>query len=108
GRSQLFLPVMGLLAANGRASGSARFRDAELIGMPARALNTIRGSRIAMIFQDAMTSLNPYLRISKQMTEVLVTHRGLSERAARTQAIAMLDRVRIPEAGRRFDMYPHE
>jgi oligopeptide transport system ATP-binding protein len=55
-----------------------------------------------------MTSLNPYLRISRQMTEVLVTHRGLSERAARVEAIALLDRVRIPEAKRRFDMYPHE
>jgi oligopeptide transport system ATP-binding protein len=71
-------------------------------------LNRIRGSRIAMIFQDAMTSLNPYLRISRQMTEVLVTHRGMDEREARKIAVAMLDRVRIPEAKRRFDMYPHE
>ncbi len=55
-----------------------------------------------------MTSLNPYLRISRQMTEVLVTHRGMNESEARTAAIAMLDRVRIPEAKRRFDMYPHE
>jgi oligopeptide transport system ATP-binding protein len=108
GKTQVFLTIMGLLASNGRASGSARFRATELIGMRAQDLNRIRGSRIAMIFQDSMTSLNPYLRISRQMTEVLVTHRGLSERAARTQAIAMLDRVRIPEARRRFDMYPHE
>jgi len=61
-----------------------------------------------MIFQDAMTSLNPYLRISRQMTEVLVTHRGMNESEARKAAVAMLDRVRIPEAKRRFDMYPHE
>jgi len=61
-----------------------------------------------MIFQDAMTSLNPYLRISRQMTEVLVTHRGMNESEARKAAIGMLDRVRIPEAKRRFDMYPHE
>src|SRR5215470_11567784 len=92
GKSQAFLTVMGLLAANGRATGSARFR----------------GGRIAMIFQDAMTSLNPYLRISRQMTEVLVTHRGMGESAARKAAVAMLDRVGIPEAKRRFDMYPHE
>jgi oligopeptide transport system ATP-binding protein len=71
-------------------------------------LNKIRGSRIAMIFQDSMTSLNPYLRISRQLTEVLVTHRGMGEAEARNAAIAMLDRVRIPEAKRRFDMYPHE
>jgi len=108
GKSQAFLSVMGLLAANGRATGSARFRGAELIGMTPHELNRIRGSRIAMIFQDAMTSLNPYLRISRQMTEVLVTHRGMGESEARKAAVAMLDRVRIPEAKRRFDMYPHE
>ena len=108
GKSQAFLSVMGLLAANGRVTGSARFRSAELIGMTPHQLNRIRGSRIAMIFQDAMTSLNPYLRISRQMTEVLVTHRGMGESEARKAAVAMLDRVRIPEAKRRFDMYPHE
>jgi len=108
GKSQVFLTILGLLAANGRATGSARFRGVELLGLPADALNRIRGSRIAMIFQDSMTSLNPYLRISRQMTEVLVTHRGMSEAEARSAAIALLDRVRIPEAARRFDMYPHE
>ncbi|MBI1776414.1 MAG: ATP-binding cassette domain-containing protein [Proteobacteria bacterium] len=108
GKSQVFMTIMGLLAANGRATGSARFRGSELLGLPAEKLNEIRGSRIAMIFQDSMTSLNPYLRISRQMTEVLVTHRGMSEAAARAHSIAMLDLVRIPEARRRFDMYPHE
>ena len=108
GKSQAFLSVMGLLAANGHATGSARFRGAELIGMTPHELNRIRGSRVAMIFQDAMTSLNPYLRISRQMTEVLVTHRGMGESEARKAAVAMLDRVRIPEAKRRLDMYPHE
>ena len=108
GKSQAFLSVMGLLATNGRATGSARFRGTELLGAAPGELNRIRGSRIAMIFQDAMTSLNPYLRISRQMTEVLVTHRGMNESEARKAAIGMLDRVRIPEAKRRFDMYPHE
>jgi oligopeptide transport system ATP-binding protein len=108
GKSQTFLAVMGLLAANGRARGSARFHDRELLGLTEAELNTIRGSRIAMIFQDAMTSLNPYLRIGVQMTEVLVTHRGLGERAARDAAVAMLERVHVPEARRRFDAYPHE
>jgi oligopeptide transport system ATP-binding protein len=108
GKSQVFLTIMGLLAANGRATGSARFRGVELLGLRADELNRIRGSRMAMIFQDSMTSLNPYLRISRQMTEVLVTHRGLSETEARAQGIALLERVRIPEAARRFDMYPHE
>jgi oligopeptide transport system ATP-binding protein len=108
GKSQVFMTIMGLLAANGRATGSARFHDTELLGMRPEDLNKIRGSRIAMIFQDSMTSLNPYLRISRQLTEVLVTHRGMSEGEARKAAVAMLDRVRIPEAKRRFDMYPHE
>ena len=108
GKSQAFLTVMGLLAANGSATGSARFRGAELLGLAPSEMNRIRGSRIAMIFQDAMTSLNPYLRISRQMTEVLVTHRGMGESAARKAAVAMLDRVGIPEAKRRFDGYPHE
>jgi oligopeptide transport system ATP-binding protein len=108
GKSQVFLTILGLLAANGRATGSARYRRTELLGMRPEELNRIRGSRIAMIFQDSMTSLNPYLRISRQMTEVLVTHRGMSEAEARTAAIALLERVRIPEAARRFDMYPHE
>ena len=108
GKSQVFMTIMGLLAANGRATGSARFQGTELLGMPPVKLNKIRGSRIAMIFQDSMTSLNPYLRISRQLTEVLVTHRGMGEAEARKAAVAMLDRVRIPEANRRFDMYPHE
>jgi oligopeptide transport system ATP-binding protein len=108
GKSQTFLAILGLLAANGRARGSARFRDRELLGLREAELNRIRGSRIGMIFQDAMTSLNPYLPISAQMTEVLVAHRGMNERAARNAAVAMLERVHMPEARRRFDAYPHE
>ena len=108
GKTQLFLSIMGLLARNGRASGSARFRGQEILNLPARALNAIRGVKIAMIFQDPMTSLNPYLRISRQMTEVLVEHRGMGEREARARGIAMLEEVGIPAAASRFDLYPHE
>jgi oligopeptide transport system ATP-binding protein len=108
GKSQVFMSVMGLLAANGRAEGSVKYRGREILGLPADDLNRIRGSRLAMIFQDSMTSLNPYLRISRQMTEVLVQHRGMREAEARDTAIRLLERVRIPEARRRFDMYPHE
>ena len=108
GKSQLFLAIMGLLAANGRTEGHVRYHGRDLLGLPPRALNAIRGGRIAMVFQDPMTSLNPYLRVSRQLTEVLVVHAGLSEAAARAQAIEMLERVRIPDARRRFDLYPHE
>src|SRR3546814_12245754 len=63
---------------------------------------------MSMIFQDPMTALNPYLRISRQMTEVLVEHKGMTEAAARLRAIDLLDRVGIPSARDRFDLYPHE
>jgi len=99
---------MGLLARNGRCSGSARFHGRELLGLETRELNRIRGVRLAMIFQDPMTSLNPYLRISRQMTEVLVEHEGLSEREARRRSLELLDLVGIPAASRRIDLYPHE
>jgi oligopeptide transport system ATP-binding protein len=108
GKSQVFMSIMGLLASNGRAEGSVKYRGREILGLPAEELNKIRGSRLAMIFQDSMTSLNPYLRISRQMTEVLVQHRNMREDEARDTAINLLERVRIPEAKRRFDMYPHE
>jgi oligopeptide transport system ATP-binding protein len=108
GKSQIFMSVMGLLAGNGRAQGSIRFEGQELIGLPRAQLNRIRGVRMSMIFQDPMTSLNPYLTVNRQMTEVLVTHRHMSEAEARKVSIALLDRVQIPEAARRIDMYPHE
>ena len=108
GKTQLFLAVMGLLAKNGRATGSARFRDREMIGMTPDALNDIRGVKVSMIFQDPMTSLNPYLSIARQMTEVLEEHRGLSHKAALDRAVELLDLVGIPEARRRVGMYPHE
>ncbi|MEQ1864498.1 MAG: oligopeptide/dipeptide ABC transporter ATP-binding protein [Micropepsaceae bacterium] len=108
GKSQTFMSVMGLLANNGKATGSAKFKGDELVGMKTDKLNKIRGSKMTMIFQDPMTSLTPHLRISRQLTEVLVVHKGMSERDARARALAMLDRVKIPDAKRRLDEYPHE
>jgi len=108
GKTQIFLSIMGLLARNGRAAGSVRYRGKEILGLPARELNKVRGVTMSMIFQDPMTSLNPFLRISKQMTEVLVEHKGTSEAEARRRSIELLDRVGIPSAGERFDLYPHE
>ncbi len=108
GKSQVFMSVMGLLAKNGRASGSVRYRDREILGLPAVELNSFRGSEMTMIFQDPMTSLNPYLRISRQMTEVLIEHKGLSQREARRRCVEVLGRVGISEAEKRLDMYPYE
>ncbi len=108
GKSQTFMAVMGLLAANGRATGSVRFGDIDLLKANERTLNSVRGNRLAMVFQDPMTSLTPHMRIGRQLTEVLERHRGLDAKAARAAAIAMMARVQIPEPERRFVMYPHE
>ena len=108
GKTQIFLSIMGLLARNGRSAGSVRYREREILNLPSAALNRVRGVSLAMIFQDPMTSLNPFLRISRQMTEVLREHKGMSEAQARARAVAMLDLVGIPSAARRLDMYPHE
>ena len=108
GKSQTVLAMMGLLASNGRASGSAVFDGQDLLSLPPKALNAIRGNRVAMIFQDPMTSLNPYLTVERQMTEVLELHKGLTRAQARVRAVQALDAVKIPEAARRLSMYPHE
>ncbi|MFM0048947.1 ABC transporter ATP-binding protein [Caballeronia grimmiae] len=108
GKSQSVLAMLGLLASNGRAKGEALYRGENLLGMPARALNRIRGNRLSMIFQDPMSSLNPYLTIERQMTEVLELHKNLTRREAKKRAIAMLEAVRIPEAAHRIGQYPHE
>ncbi|HVI87996.1 MAG TPA: oligopeptide/dipeptide ABC transporter ATP-binding protein [Dongiaceae bacterium] len=108
GKTQIFMSLMGLLARNGRVQGSAKFHGKEILGLPIPELNKIRGAKLSMIFQDPMTSLNPYLTVRRQMTEVLITHKGLSEAQAARQSVEMLDQVQIPEAKRRLNMYPHE
>jgi oligopeptide transport system ATP-binding protein len=108
GKSQTVLAIMGLLASNGHCSGSARFHGTELLGLDSTELNRIRGRKISMIFQDPMTSLNPYLSIATQMTEVLTLHKGMTNREARREAIDMLDAVHLRDAARRIDMFPHE
>ena len=108
GKSQTVLSIMGLLARNGRATGQALYRGDNLLTMPTTRLNKVRGDRLAMIFQDPMTSLNPYLTLERQMTEVLQFHKGVDRKAARATCVRMLDAVRIPEAAKRIGMYPHE
>ncbi len=108
GKSQCFLAVMGLLARNGRANGHALLGDADLLAMKPSELDHYRGREIAMVFQDPMTALNPSLRLSRQLTETLTKHQGLKGAEAREQAIEMLDKVGLPDARKRFGMYPHE
>jgi oligopeptide transport system ATP-binding protein len=108
GKSQTVLAMMGLLARNGAATGQVLHHGRNLLGLAPGELNAVRGDRIAMIFQDPMTSLNPYLTVERQMTEVLELHRGLGRREARVRAVQALDAVKIPDARRRIDFYPHE
>ena len=108
GKSQLVMAIMGLLAENGSASGAADFKGQDLMQMPQKELNKIRGREIAMIFQDPMTSLNPFLTIEKQMTEVVMHHQGLGKHEARGHAVEMLRAVRIPDPEERVKQYPHE
>ncbi len=88
--------------------GRIHFDGRDLVSMSQRDMRRIRGKRISMIFQDPMTSLNPYLRVGRQLTEVLELHERASASEARRKAIAMMERVGIPEAVRRIDGYPHE
>ncbi len=108
GKTQGAFALMGLLPKNGRATGSVRFDGKEILNLPLRQINEYRAARIGIIFQDPMTSLNPYLRISRQMTEVLERHKGMSHSAALAESVRFLDAVRIPDAKNRVHMYPHE
>ena len=100
--------IMGLLPVGTAVSGSARLRGSELIGLSDGQLRKHRGSDMAMVFQDPARSLNPTMRVGKQITEAIRTHRRVSKADARDQAIELLRLVRIPAPERRFAEYPHQ
>lgn len=108
GKSITAMALLGLLPENARVTGSILFEGQELVGRGEREMCALRGDRIGMVFQEPMTALNPVHTVGRQVAEPLRLHRGLSGAAARKEAIALLDRVGIPDAARRIDAYPHQ
>ncbi|HSW16949.1 MAG TPA: ABC transporter ATP-binding protein, partial [Ramlibacter sp.] len=108
GKSITAMALMGLLPERARVTGSIRLDGVELVGLPERELVRLRGMRIGMIFQEPMTALNPVHTIGRQVAEPLRLHKGMAASDARREAVALLDRVGIPDAARRIDAYPHQ
>ena len=108
GKTQTFLAVLGLLADNGTAIGKAEYGEKNLLALSRAELDAIRGRKISVVFQDALTSLTPHMRVGDQLIEALQEHQDIGQDAARAKALQVLERVRIPEAERRMRMYPHE
>jgi oligopeptide transport system ATP-binding protein len=108
GKTQTAFSIVGLLAENGYASGSVKFLGKELLNLRESELNKVRAEQIAMIFQDPMTSLNPYIRVIDQLVEVLVQHKGMTRQAAEAESIRMLEAVKLPDGKNIARRFPHE
>jgi peptide/nickel transport system ATP-binding protein len=108
GKSATALAIIGLLAEGTAVGGAVRLAGTDLLALSAEEMRRLRGGDVAMIFQEPMTSLNPAFTAGDQVAEAIRAHRGGSRRAAFDEAVAMLDRVRIPDAARRARQYPHE
>src|SRR3981189_796101 len=109
GKSVTSLAIMGLLSkASAEVTGSIRFDGFDLLEVPDQTLRDLRGNRLAMIFQEPMTSLNPSYTIGDQIIETVMRHRGMSQAKARLRAIELLRRVHIPSPEQRVDDYPHK
>ncbi|MGH8222905.1 MAG: ATP-binding cassette domain-containing protein, partial [Woeseiaceae bacterium] len=108
GKTQTALALMGLSPSTAHVAGSVSLGGLELLGAPEDVLNGCRARRIAMIFQDPMAALNPYLTIGDQLLRILVDHDLADGTAARTRVLGMLERVGLPDAERQYHAYPHE
>ena len=108
GKSQVMMSAMGLLADNGWSSGSVRYEGEEILGISKRRLNSYRGSKMTMIFQEPMTSLDPLYTIGRQIAEPLMVHQKMDKKRARARALELLELVGIPEPAKRLKAYPHE
>jgi dipeptide transport system ATP-binding protein len=109
GKSVTMLALMGLIDAPGRVTADAiEFQGQDLLKLSARERRALIGRDVAMVFQDALTSLNPSYTVGAQITEVLKTHLGLSGRAARQRVVELLELVEIPDAANRANAYPHQ
>jgi len=100
--------IIGLLPSNARITGSVRFEGKELLGLSERRMRDVRGSQIAMVFQDPARSLNPTVRIGPQITEAIHLHADVSKAAAHDRAVELMELVRLPAAHERFRQYPHQ
>ena len=108
GKSLTALALMGLIPAPGQVTGSIRFAGAELIGQPDAAWRDLRGNRVAMVFQEPMTALNPVMPIGTQIAEVMVLHQALGWDKAQEAAIGLLEAVGISSPRQRAASYPHQ
>jgi len=108
GKSMTALALMRLVPPPGRVSGRVIFAGEDLLVLPERRMRAIRGGAMAMVFQEPMTSLNPVFTVGSQIAEALAWHRGLSGRAARAEAVRLLELVEIPNAAARVSEYPHQ
>ncbi|NIH80953.1 ATP-binding cassette domain-containing protein [Amycolatopsis viridis] len=108
GKSLTALAVLGLLPEGARAGGSVRLEGTELLGLSDRALSRVRGERVAMVFQEPLTALNPLMRVGRQIAEPLRLHRGLSRRQARAEAIRLAGEVGLPDPGYAVRAFPHQ
>ena len=108
GKSVTAMAIMGLLPSTARVTGSIKFRGEELVGLKPRDMRAYRGNKIAMVFQDPMTALNPVYKVGSQLAEAVRVHQTMSRKQARARAIELLDMVQIPQAATRVDSYPHE